>query len=373
MFVARQFPLLAVFLLIALGGPELAAAEPAAPAGAAAVAAESVASDAPTVAATATAVEVAPPPAEATPPPPTSTEAEAAAAPPAGSAETAASPPSPTPTPRPRETVERVATGVDSAAWSSLPPERQQQLAGVTQEAQQEPDGAVEEAAGRGDEALRAATDVARQTGDRPGDASRPVRDVVSTVLGSAKTVLGSATDGLISVGAIEPALLPSPPSIPPSRTEHPPIAPSNGSAMPTPPGPGPAATPLQASDILRAPTMPVGVPIPQGEEGKSGSAVFDDASSSLPRLGGPIASPPTSDGSRSAGASSPAVPSLPNPSLPDALDAVTPAPGGTGSGLPFALLALSLLLVPTFASKLRMHAGDCRPAPFVSLLERPG
>jgi hypothetical protein len=375
MFVARQIPLLAIFLLVALSGPELAAAESPAPGAVVAAATESVASEASTVTTTATSVEVAPPPAETTPPPPTPTKAEAATPPslPAESTDSGAPPSSPSP--QLPKTVEHVAAVVDSAARSSLPPEPQQ-LAGVTQEAQEELGDAVDRAAGKGEEVLRAATtDAARKSSDRPVDASRPVRDVVSTVLGSTKTVLGSAKDILLPFGSIEPTLSMSPPSIPSSSLAHPPTAPSEtAAAMPTLPFPAPAATPFQAPPTYRAPTLPlVSVPTPLGDESDSGPAVLTDPTSSLHWLSGPIGSPPASDGPSSAGASSPAIPSLPSPSLPNALGAVTTAPGGTGSGLLFALLALSLLLVPTFASKLRMRVGDCRPAPFVSLLERPG
>jgi hypothetical protein len=69
-------------------------------------------------------------------------------------------------------------------------------------------------------------------------------------------------------------------------------------------------------------------------------------------------------------------MPAHPTPSAPlppTTLDALTAASGGIGSALFLALAALFVLLAPILLSKLRMLVGDCRPAPFVSLLERPG
>jgi hypothetical protein len=271
---------------------------------------------------------------------------------------------------------------IDSAARSALPP-KPQQLAGVTPAAQEELGDAVDQTAGKGEEVLRAAaTDVTRNASDRPVDVRRPVRDVVSTVLGSTRTVLGStrtvlgsARDTLPPIGPSEPTLSLLPPSIPASSPGRPPFAPSETAAsMPALPLPVSAETPFQAPSMFRAPTLPVlTAPVHLGDEGDSGPSIFIDTGSSVYRLSDSTASPPAANGSGSDGTSSPAVPSLPSPSLPDALGTVTAAPGGADSGLLFALPALSLLLIPIFASKLRMHAGDCRPAPFVSLLERPG
>jgi hypothetical protein len=338
MFAARQIPLLAVFLLVALSGPELATAEPPAPGAGVAAPAEGVASEASSVAGATTPVEAAPPAAETIPPPPTPTESAEPPSLPAGSTETAAPSPSPPPSGASQEAVEHVVAVVDSVARSPLPPEpRQQRLAGVTREVQ----GALGDA---GDQAVKK---------------------------GGTKAVLAAAKETLPPIGSIEPTLTLSPPSIPAS-----PLPASPETAAPTPALPLliPAETPFQPSPMLRAPILPVlARAAPLGDKGSSGPSISTDAGSGVDRVGDSTVTPPAADPPSSAGTSPPAVPSLPRPSLPDALGTVTAAPGGAGSGFLLALLAISLLFIPTFASKLRMHAGDCRPAPFVSLLERPG
>jgi hypothetical protein len=128
-------------------------------------------------------------------------------------------------------------------------------------------------------------------------------------------------------------------------------------------------------STTLSLPALPVVEgPSPFTAQDEIVRSVRADAIAPLSTLTAPIASPRGSTDDGSAGNQLPADPSPPAPSLPAAaIDALATASGGAGSVLLLALLVFSLLLAPTFASKLRMHAGNCRPAPFVSLLERPG
>jgi hypothetical protein len=341
MFVARQLPLLVIFLMVALTSPELAAAELPVAEAPVAAATESVAVEAAPAVPAATPDEAAPPAAEPTPPP---------------------SPPAEAPPSLPQGTVEHTTAAVESAVQTSLPPEPQQHLTEATQEAQEGLGEVADQAAGEGEAALQAAAHVARETVQRPLAATRPVRDMVSTAL-------GSANDTLPQVGPIEPTFSKPSPSDAGGSAELPLLtSPGTEAATPTRPS-------LTPEPTLQTPPAPiVGAPAPFGEESRSGHLAPIDVS---PAGGGhhrlvTSISAPRADSPSTPGDPSPA-PSLPGVFPPNAFDAVTTAPGGGGTGSLLALLALALLLAPSFASKPRMNVGNCRPAPFASLLERPG
>jgi hypothetical protein len=282
----------------------------------------------------------------------TTGEAAEAALPSAPSVDTTAPPPPPpSPSSQAQETLEHTAATVTAAVDSATSSQPAQGVVSAAQEGVAEVSDRATETGGA---VLDDTAKTVQRTTSRTLDQVRPVRGVLPSSP-------DSTGDTLSRIGQIDPSSPEPPTGNPPSIEDGPLISPA-----PTEAG-KPPHRPLApgASFFSSPPFAPViSALTPSTIPGDDGRSLFTGASVAPPRLNSAL-------GESSSGAPLPTVP--PVPSLPVVFDAVTSAPGGAGSVLFLALLALSLLLAPVFASKLRMHAGNCRPAPFVSLLERPG
>jgi hypothetical protein len=266
---------------------------------------------------------------------------------------TAPPPPPPSPSPQPREALEHTAaavTAVVDTATSSRP------VQAVARDAQEGLADVGDQATETGRAVLDGTTRTVRRTASRTEDLIGSGRGVVPSTLDSTKTAHSLS-------GPIEPPSPKPPAGGLPSAADESPLSPLGSEAAmppdrPLAPGVGLFFSPPPA------PVIPTSVPA---------TSHSDNGGPHIAAVIGPHELGNSID-EGSSGTPLPTAPSPPVPSLPVAFDAlITTAPGGAGSVLLLAILALSCLLAPTFASKLRMHAGNCRPAPFVSLLERPG
>ena len=242
------------------------------------------------------------------------------ALPSAPSVDTTAPPPSPpSPSSQVQETIEHTTATAAAVVESAASSQPAQGVVNATQEGLTE---VGDQTTGAGGAVLDGTAKTLQRTTSRTVDQVRPARDVVLSAP-------ASTDDALSRIGQPKPSSPEPPAGNPFSAEDGSLISPAGaGAGMP----PHRSLTPGASfhSPAPSAPVIPVKIPLTiPGDDGRS---LFTAASVASPRLNSAV-------DESSSGAPLPSVPLV--PSLPVVFDAVTAAPGGAGSVLLLALLAI--------------------------------